>query len=559
MARTARAIAVLGAVALSVSLLTACTEPAPERESPLIAARERAATEVDAQIAGIASAGVDLDRLLLVDSGLAEAAGVDGSALFESLHAVTPAAAPTTGSSSAEPASRQSEEGLSVSTALAASTSGSAHRTTSTAGAGAPNAAEAANAAANGLSLAVDSIRDALGAAAQDDDSLAEFDSGDGTNPQIGWTVAGGAASGTVTSTISDTGPDGTRFEMITEGEYHVLVCPAADGAIEGGIWVRSAITVTPPGGTPQRSVIELNIDLGGTSNDEAYAADSWADGTAGLSQGTPGPGPADLATKSTSSETAVESTFVYSEGAKEVRDVALDDPDGTNLTTIADDLTMQMQQVLVRMAEDYWRGGNCVRALVTPEANAIDTGDSTGISVRAESIVDGTELTAGRSEWTGIVAIAGSVTPTEPQKLPGAFVFESADEKGWANPEFMVTTRRGIGANVAPIQVGGTGLVFTGTYGGGVYRGYSCDGIKGPWTMSVFVPEIGEGWSTRMTFDDALTSGYDDEGTGNAGPWAHPDALYWFTPDGEGYVFHADPYDPSFPVSEAPVEECTG
>lgn len=399
---------------------------------------------------------------------------------------------------------------------------------------------ETVGAAANGLSLVHQLLRDALGEASMNSTDRSAVLSDTAGNPAFGWSVENGLAAGKYTSSISDTNEAGDAVTVALEGEFEVHACPTADGVSEGEFSTTAAVTFTPQGGTPRRTTLNISMMTISHVTDEAYAADLWARVDAAVNTGAP---KADSSTEVSNPDSTREEYNAYAftfgdTGVADRGELTADKQLDGAFSVQVDDLAEQIALLVGRAAEDYWRDGNCVDVLIEGEDINPQPGDKQQLWVDAVSMVDGKKITRGTVEVTEVLGDS-TVNPTGRQPIDEAdYQFIAGQQIGKADPEFEVVSRRGIGRFDAGITVGTDAWTINQSFAGANYTGKSCDGIHGPWWIEVSMPQIAESWGTELMFDDNLRSYFTAPPT-NGGEWVHTDEQFWLEPSADGYVMH--------------------
>lgn len=399
---------------------------------------------------------------------------------------------------------------------------------------------ETVGAAANGLSLVHQLLRDALGEASMNSADRSAVLSDTAGNPAFGWSVEKGLAAGKYTSSISDTNEAGDAVTVALEGEFEVQACPTADGVSEGEFSTTAAVTFTPHGGTPRRTTLNISMMTISHVTDEAYAADLWARVDAAVNTGAP---KADSSTKVSNPDSAREEYNAYAftfgdTGVADRGELTADKQLDGAFSVQVDDLAEQIALLVGRAAEDYWRDGNCVDVLIEGEDINPQPGDKQQLWVDAVSMVDGRRITRGTVEVTQVLGDS-TVNPTGRQPIDEAdYQFIAGQQVGKADPAFEVVSRRGIGRFDTGITVGTDAWTINQSFAGANYTGKSCDGIHGPWWIEVSMPQIAETWGTELMFDNSLRSYFTAPPT-NGGEWVHADEQFWLEPSGDGYVMH--------------------
>lgn len=524
---------------LTLSTLAACTAgPAGGNQAGV--AQEWSLSSIEDGVRSLALAERELDVLIARELRLAEATGLSAEEAAEWLPRATPGTTTLAGSNVTD----EDEETTGATFSAAAMTS----RTPSDlmpADYPVPQPdAETVGAAANSLSLLHEILRDAVGEASlNSSDRSAEYSTTDGQNPAITWSVQKGLASGRFTSSISDTNEAGDSVTVAVEGQFEVNVCPDENGAAEGAFFTTAAVTFTPHGGTPKRTAIDMDMETITHVSDDAYALDLWARVDAAARTGAPQP---DSVTRVSEADSfrAEDNAYAFDFGDTGVQDrgelTADKQLDGA-FSVQVDDLAEQIALLVARAAEDYWRDGNCIDVLIEGEDVNPQPGDKQQLWVDAVSMVDGEKITRGTVEVTNVLGDS-SVNPTGPQPIAEAdYQFIAGQERGKADPDFEVVSRRGIGRGGTGITVGVDAWTINQTFAGAVYTGLSCDGIHGPWWVEIHIPDpINENYGTEFVFDENLRSHYTVPPT-NGGEWVHPAEQFWLEPSGEDYIMHND------------------
>lgn len=543
----------LGAASLvALSVVTGCTA-APTDDAPGVA-RDWSLGSVEGGIRSLADSEHDLDLLLVQELGLAAEWDVSDEEAAARLPRIGESSAPSAAPApTGETDETDAETDADTAGASTAPDGGviSAAFSSSRAGAVAPAVypvpqpdAETVGAAANGLSLIHELLRDALGEASlNSSDHSAAHASADGQNPALTWSVEKGAASGRFTSSISDTNEAGDSVTVALEGQFEVNVCPDQYGAAEGAFFTTAAVTFTPHGGAPRRSAIDIDMQTIAHVNDDAYAMDLWASVEAAASTGAPhADSLTDLAKADTFRQEDNAYAFEFGDtGVQDRGELTADKQLDGAFSVQVDDLAEQIALLVARASEDYWRDGNCVDVVIEGEDVNPQPGDKQQLWVDAVSAVDGEKITRGTVEVTNVLGDS-SINPEGPQPIDEAdYQFVAGQQIGKADPDFEVVTRRGIGRGGTGITVGSDAWVIGQSFAGAYYSGRSCNGIRGPWWVEVSIPApISETWGTEFVFDDNLRSHYTVPPT-NGGEWVHPAEQFWLEPSGEDYIMHND------------------
>ena len=399
---------------------------------------------------------------------------------------------------------------------------------------------ETVGAAANGLSLVHELLRDALGEASMNSTDRSAVLSDTAGNPAFGWSVEKGLAAGKYTSSISDTNEAGDAVTVALEGEFAVQACPTADGVSEGEFSTTAAVTFTPHGGEPRRTTLDISMMTISHVTDEAYAADLWARVDAAVKTGAP---KADSSTKVSNPSSTREEYNAYAfnfgdTGVADRGELTVDKQLDGAFSVQVDDLAEQIALLVGRAAEDYWRDGNCVDVLIEGEETNPQPGDKQQLWVDAVSMVDGKKITRGTVEVTDVLGDS-TVNPTGRQPIDEAdYQFIAGQQIGKADPAFEVVSRRGIGRFDVGITVGTDAWTINQSFAGANYTGKSCDGIHGPWWIEVSMPQISETWGTELMFDNNLRSYFTAPPT-NGGEWVHTDEQFWLEASGDDYIMH--------------------
>lgn len=534
----------LGAASLvTLSLVTGCTAAPADQASGV--ARDWSLGSVEDGMRSLADSEHDLDLLLVQELGLAAVWDVSDEEAAARLPRIggadAPAAAPTaSGDQDTVAAGAQRAPGM---IAASFSTGHAAGVTPAVYPVPQPDA-ETVGAAANGLSLVHEALRDALGEASlNSSDHSASHAPTDGQNPAITWTVQKGLASGGFTSSISDTNEAGDAVTVAIEGQFEVNVCPDQYGAAEGAFFTTAAVTFTPHGGAPRRTAIDIDMQTIAHVNDDAYAMDLWASVEAATSTGAPqADSLTDLAKADGFRQEDNAYAFEFGEtGVQDRGELTADKQLDGAFSAQVDDLAEQIALLVARASEDYWRDGNCVDVVIEGEDVNPQPGDKQQLWVDAISVVDGEKITRGTVEVTKVLGDS-TINPEGRQPIAEAdYQFIAGQEIGKADPDFEVVTRRGIGRGGTGITVGSDAWVIGQWFAGAYYSGRSCNGVHGPWWIDVTIPApINETWGTEFVFDESLRSHYTVPPT-NGGEWVHPPEQFWLEQSGEDYVMHND------------------
>lgn len=542
---------------LALSMLSACAAPADSAPSDTV--REWTFGSLEDGAAGLTLAERELDALLAHELGIDEAWGLspeDAAALLPRLDAGAPAPAaaddPDDGDTgSADAAFITTTPGRASASAAAAAFASTAFVASTGPASIAPAEyplpqpdAETVGAAANSLSLLHEVLRDALGEASlNSSDHSASSAPAAGQNPAITWSVAQGVASGSFTSSISDTNEAGDSVTVALEGQFEMNVCPDPDGTAEGGFFTTAAVTFTPSGGAPRRTAIDIDMETALHVTDQAYAAELWAKVESAVRTGAPGD---DSPTRVPEPDSFRQDDNAYAfefgdPGVQDRGELTADQQLDGAFSAQVDDLAEQIALLVARASEDYWRDGNCVDVLIEGEDVNPQPGDKQQLWVDAVSAVDGAPITRGTVEVTAVQGDS-SVNPEGPQPIDEAdYQFIAGQQTGPADPDFEVVSRRGIGRGGTGITVGGEAWTIDQWFAGAHYTGRSCNGIHGPWWIDVSIPApISETWGTEFVFDENLRSHYTVPPT-NGGEWVHPAEQYWLEPSGDAYILHND------------------
>lgn len=384
------------------------------------------------------------------------------------------------------------------------------------------------------------------------------------TERSDGWERIEGFKDGTSYSSIRFTDENavliGNSYETVDSAiQAEQLACPGADGKVDGLFVFTAGLTHTTSDGRRVKTQVEITLDLLATVDEGAWVVDASGEIDSTIKTGTPGDLPGELVDleESRSYGGTLNTDYDYDKGAvKPVRSRVFESTGSKELGDLTRDVAAKIQQTAVQAAEAFWRSGACIEAIVKASPDKIARGGSSDLTVEAQSRMGGGTVKGAVAKYTGKNAgsVGGKVTKSGSFPTPARFTFTAEHKDGIANPEFMVTSRQGIGFGMGNISVGQSGWVIDATVADQYHHAVKCDGVAGEWSMQVTGPY---GYSADLVF----TMGEDLFGqwAGTVvGAFSYTGEV-WFVEQGDGYVMHATggDFDPMLPVRPATDGEC--
>jgi hypothetical protein len=302
-------------------------------------------------------------------------------------------------------------------------------------------------------------------------------------------------------------------------------------------------------------------VDITATVNDDAWLVDAEGDYQGYLQNGTPNDSPGGFATVESTEKGGGKLAVDYGDGkgAAEAVDARISDEKGdSGLASYAEKIAPKLQHGMLEAAEQFWRSGNCVRADVIEDPVSIDLGDKSTVTVEAVSKFDDSVIHPARAEHTGTITgtAGGTILEAGRKETTAAFTYQAARLDGYAQPEFRVISRRGVGTGKAGIEVGQTGWVINDDYADVHMSATKCNGLVGRWDI-VVTSDWGYDARVGLTIDNQLLGTWDGEwsyggfaASGSAGAWLE-------ARDG-AYVLKVS-HDPmELPIRPATAGECS-
>lgn len=542
MTRGARALSLIAtatAVAIGATGCVAAPSPADGGSDPVLTSLQHyASLDPEGQIVALQADSRDLGVMLIEAAGLPERTGMSAGEIEAALP---------------RPVAPDAASAASAKTAPGPITVRAASLRTAAAGSATP-----AGAAFDAATLYLRGITNGLATAHSSGSFAAEV-----TRRSDTWSsseiVKKGKASNSITATQQAT-VGGVAMTLEYQVDADLQSCPDQAGLVDGYFTITGGITTAGPGGAPQRTLVTLETHVTASVDDKAWATDAYGEYSAWMESGAPGAlqGEVDDSTSLTESTGVLEVAYDFDHGTSKVARARVTDATGdAALGDVAKRVLSKAQQGALAAAEQFWRTGNCVRAEVEAAPDSIGRGDSTEIEVVAAARYGGGAITRATAESTGKNAgtASGKVTPATTQKVPAHFTFTADQKDGVAQPEFTVTSRRGIGFGAADIYVGQTGWVIEGESVGVHHYAVKCDGIPGEWTMKSDGVGFDYHAETAFVIGDDLRGHFTSDVAGGDGTY-HDAGEIWFEARPDGYVMHATgDVDPQLPVRPATTE----